>query len=104
MTVSKEEEMLVRKFIISVVQEGQTRLSKSDELPFHIIKYFKCLKSQAEDFIEKMKLLGLEACADQYNVRLADFAIMRGYMSVEEIERIENIFKYKPKPRGIKRR
>ena len=104
MTVSKEEETLIKNFIISVVREGETKLSKSDELPFHIIKYFKCTMPQAEDFIEKMKLLGLEASSDRYNVRLADFALMRGYMTVEEIERIEKEYLYKLKPRGIKRR
>jgi hypothetical protein len=102
--ITKEDEAIIRKFVISVVQEGQSKLARSDELPFQLIKHLRCTKPEADDIIKKMEFLGLGCCSDQYYTRLGDFAIMRGYSTVEEIERIENAFRYKPKPRGIKRR
>jgi len=65
------------------------QILESDEILFQIIKYTKCVKSEASDIFGRMKELGLGICFSvDFGYSIRRFANMRGYISDSELEKL----------------
>ena len=75
--------------IISMLISDGFQILESDEILFQIIKYTKCVKSEASDIFGRMKELGLGICFSvDFGYSIRRFANMRGYISDSELERL----------------
>ena len=75
--------------IISMLISDGFQILESDEILFQIIKYTKCVKSEASDNFGRMKELGLGICFSvDFGYSIRRFANMRGYISDSELEKL----------------
>ena len=89
--------------LVSKLISDEFHITDENELLFQIIKYTRCNEPRANEYLSKMKELGLKICHhSDYGYSIRRFANMRGYLSdydLEELNRksIEKTRKNNPK-------
>ena len=89
--------------LVSRLISEEFHIMNENELLFQIIKYTRCNEPKANEFLSKMKELGLKICHHhEHGYSIRRFANMRGYLSDYELEQldqkfIENVRKDNPK-------
>lgn len=87
----KEEE--VKRLVRYEIYEMSCVYITSDDLLYDIIKTTRCNQKHAYDVLKKMRTLGLELCRASEYYALAKFASMRGYITDDEFDKINQELK-----------
>lgn len=82
-TISEEQ---IREFTRKLFFD-HSHLKDKNELIQEIIKHFKCDLRTANTIFQKMKSLGLEICGETQPYAIIQFALMKNYVTDEEIKK-----------------
>lgn len=100
--ISNEKIMDMTRYIIKNVGSNASKIEK-DEILFRIIKKEKCNVSEANQIYSEMLELGLELCTTDhgFHKNLLQFAILRGFMSINDKDEVFRVVNEESKLRVI---
>lgn len=100
--ISSEKIMDITRYIIKNVGLDASKIIKNETL-FWIIKKEKCTVSEANRIYHEMLELGLELCTVDHGFRnnLVQFAILRGFMSINNKDEVFKVINDETRLRSI---